>query len=361
MERLHIVIMAGGAGTRFWPRSRSSRPKQFLPLVGDRTLLAETALRCDGLCPRQNIWISTREDLVETALASLPDGWQPRVIAEPEGRDTAPALVLAAAHVAAVDPEAWLLVLPADHRIDDAECFRGCVIDAIAALERHDGLMTFGVKPTYPATGYGYIRIRPGQARTSGSLTVHPVVGFHEKPQRPRAEAYLAAGDCLWNAGIFLWRVDTFRRALAQHAPDLAAGWGRLESWIGRDGAEGEVADQFRRLRAISIDYALLELAQSVFVAEARFSWDDLGSWRSVETHRPADPDGNVTDGDTALLDCHDTTVLAIEGRLIAVLGVDGLAVIDSPDALLVCPRDRVEEVKQLVEHLRANGQQRFL
>lgn len=363
VDRLHVVVMAGGAGTRFWPRSRASSPKQFLTLGGERSLLAETVARCEGLCPSENIWVSTRRDLSKQVLEQLPALGTARLITEPEGRDTAPALVLAAARVARVDPEAWLLVLPADHRISDVDAFRENVIRGVEALAAKDGLLTFGIRPRYPATGYGYIRVRPDASRRLGNLVVHAAAEFREKPPLETAEDYLARGDYLWNAGIFLWRLPTFRRALELHAPDLAVGWSALGNGTpGSDpGVDSDADRVFRTLRRISIDYAVFETAANVFVAEATFPWDDLGSWRSVEAYLDADPDGNITEGLTELLESRNNTVFASDERVIAMLGVEGLVVIDTPDALLICPRDRVEQVKKLVDQLRANGREGVL
>ena len=363
IDSLHVMVMAGGSGSRFWPRSRHAEPKQFLPLAGDRPLLTSTVERVEGLVPRENIWVLTRRDLRERTAELLPWLDPSRLVTEPEGRDTAPCLVYAGARVARVDPNALLLVLPADHVIPDAEAFRRTVRGAIDSLEVADGLVTFGIAPTFPATGYGYIQRGPGDGIPAGETRCHPVARFREKPDRPTAERYLEAGGYLWNAGIFLWRVSTFRDSLRRCDPDLASGWDRLEALGARveNDADPETEAAFRALRRISIDFALLEHADNVRVVSADFGWDDVGSWRALERYLPADDEGNIADGAVILEECHDSTVLAAPDRTVAVLGVDGLVVVDTPDALLICPRERVEEVKKLVDRVREHGWDRVL
>lgn len=358
MDRLHALVMAGGAGTRFWPHSRKFRPKQFLPLAGRRPLLVEATARTSGLVEPENLWILTRQPLVAGVRELLPELDPFRIVAEPEGRDTAPCLVLAAARLEQVDPNATMLILPSDQVIADAGSFRQCVQGAIETLQVEDGLLTFGIPPTHPATGYGYIRKQADGVVEAGGVRCHSVEGFREKPDRATAETYLASDSYYWNAGIFLWHLKTFRAALEEHAPDLAKGWDELRS-LGDKLAQpdnSEVAAAFGRLRRISIDFALMEHAQNVRVVEATFPWDDVGSWRAIESYRPADARGNILGGKVALAESSDCTVLADADRVVAVLGVDGLVVVDTPDALLVCPRDRVEDVKSLVDEVRKHG-----
>lgn len=355
MSNLHVLIMAGGSGTRFWPRSRKDFPKQFLPIAGECSLLESTVNRVRAICPIDRIHVLTRADLLDRVRELIPDLPSEQIGAEPEARDTAPALVLGSLRVAARDPEATLLILPADHVIDDHEAFATAVQGAQQALDQHDGLVTFGVRPSYPATGFGYIRREAGEGEGPVEARTWRVEEFAEKPNRERALRYFESGEYLWNAGIFLWRVSTFREGLAHHAPDLAEGGDRLEQALQRgDQAEADAA--FRDLPRTSIDYALLEKAENVRVALATFPWDDVGSWRAVERYRESDPDGNVTEGSVVVLESKDSTVLASGGRWIAGLGLEGLVIIDSDDALLVCPKDRVEELKVLIEKIRDRG-----
>lgn len=360
-DRLHVLIMAGGSGTRFWPWSREQKPKQLLPVAGDRSLLGQTVARARLLCPQDRIWVLTRTDLVEAIQADVPELDPSRIIAEPEGRDTAPCLVLAAARVEQVDPEATLLVLPADHVIADEAAFQASVQGACEALASRGGLFTFGIRPTYPATGYGYIRRDSESATPAGTQSCFDVVQFREKPNAETAAAYLQDGGYYWNAGIFLWRLETFRSSLATAAPEFVAGWDRLRD-LGPDlgasteAARATLAERFRELPRISIDFALMEKADQVRVVEAGFPWDDVGSWRSLETYRAPDDAGNVTEGRVILQDAKDCTILASGDRVVAARGVEGLVIVETEDALLVCPRDRVEEVKKLIEETRERG-----
>ncbi|MEM7165458.1 MAG: mannose-1-phosphate guanylyltransferase [Planctomycetota bacterium] len=358
LGRLHVLVLAGGSGTRFWPQSRRSVPKQFLPLAGEDSLLAETVARVDGLVPVDNVWVLTRQDLADGVAERVPSLRRDRIIAEPEARDTAPCLVLAAARIAQVDPDALLLILPADHMITDGAQFCRCIEGAVASLDEIDGLLTFGVDPTYPATGYGYVQRRDEDGIAAGATRCYGVDGFREKPPEDVAKQYLADGRYLWNAGIFLWQLQTFRAALERCAPELWQGWQRLHE-LGAalaDPSQPEVATRIQELPRISIDYALMERADNVRVVVADFPWDDIGSWSAVDRYHPHDANGNVTRGRVALTEGRDNTVLATGDRVVAVLGVDGLVVVDTPDALLICPRDKAEEVKKLVDQLQERG-----
>ena len=358
MKHLHVLVMAGGSGTRFWPQSRRGTPKQFLKLTGECSLIEETVRRVEPLCPRENVWILTREDLEARVRDALPWISPHRVICEPEGRDTAPCLVLGGVRVERVDPDAVLLVLPADHVIPDRQVFCATIQAAVKALDEHDGLITFGIRPTYPATGYGYIRRADDDGVPVGSTLCYGVASFREKPDKVTAREYLEEGGFYWNAGIFLWRLSTFRSSLKEYAPELMTGWGRLQE-IG-DGLETtsdrRVRERFKELPRISIDYALMERAQNVRVVEAQFSWDDVGSWRAVERYRGTDDAGNITEGRTVLVDTQGSTVLATGGRVVATLGVENLLVVDTAEALLICPRERAEEIKKLVDGVREHG-----
>lgn len=363
ISRLHVLVLAGGSGTRFWPQSRRSVPKQFLPLAGEDSLLAETIARVDGLVPADNVWVLTRQDLQDGVAARVPGMRTDRIIAEPEARDTAPCLVLAAARIAQVDPEATLLILPADHMIVEPDKFRQCIQGAVTSLGEIDGLLTFGVAPTYPATGYGYVQRRDEPGISAGDSRCYAVDGFREKPTEEKAKEYIADGRYLWNAGIFLWHLNTFREALERCSPDLWQGWQRLHE-LGaalEDPSEPAVAERFRELPRISIDYALMEKADNVRVVIADFPWDDIGSWSAVGRYHAHDAAGNVTRGRVQLSDGRDNTILATGERVVAVLGVEGLVVVDTPDALLICPRDRAEEVKKLVDGVKEQGWEEVL
>lgn len=357
MEHLHALIMAGGSGTRFWPRSRKDRPKQFLDLTGGAPLIVETVERITKLCPRQNVWVLTRRDLVAQVKEALPWIADDRIIGEPEGRDTAPCLVLGSALVEQADPEAMLLVLPADHVIPDHDAFCDTVRGGIEVIGNDDRLVTFGVEPDHAATVYGYIKRAAGNGEAAGISRCHAVDSFREKPDRATAEEYVADGSYFWNAGIFLWKLSVFRAALEEHAPDLASGWGRLADLGAELSAMGDgVAERFGELPRISIDYALMEKARNVSVVEARFPWDDVGSWRAIERYQDADGDDNIVRGRAVAVDSKRSTVLGGDDRIVATLGLEDFLVVDTPEALLVCPRDRVDDVKKIVDALQERG-----
>jgi mannose-1-phosphate guanylyltransferase len=354
MPQLHALILAGGSGTRFWPWSRAARPKQFLALDGERTLLEHTLDRLEGLVPPEHRWILTRSDLLDSVQALLPKFPTDRIIVEPEGRDTGPALALGALTVRATDPEAQLLALPSDHHIADPAAFRAVVERARAALEDEDALYTFGITPTEPATGFGYIE----RGEPTGSSGVRRVLGFHEKPELRLAEEYVASGEHFWNAGIFLWGATTFLDELAEVAPDFRESLGALGRSLTGEPDPVSVAAAFRKLPKISIDYALLERSDRVRVVEAEFPWDDVGSWEAISRLRRSglDPDGNLVDADGLTLDCRNTVALGQGGTTLVLLGVEDLLVVQSDDAILVCPRSRAQEVRKVVEELRRQG-----
>ena len=362
MPQLHALILAGGSGTRFWPWSRAAHPKQFLAIDGHASLLARTHERLEGWIAPENRWVLTRADLVETVAEELPTLDPAHILGEPEGRDTAPALALGALRVAAVDPDALLLILPSDHHIADPAAFRATVDRAVSALTADDGLYTFGVTPTEPATGYGYIE--------RGDATGHPgcasVRAFREKPDRATAEAFLADGGYFWNAGIFLWRASTFLAELARASTEFAAGIESLGGVFERDDGPDALADAFRSLPKISIDFALLEKSDRVRVVEAAFPWDDVGTWEAVPRLRAeaADRDGNIVDRGVVTTDCRRAVVVRgddVEAseRVIVLHGVEDMLVVDTGDALLVCPRARAQEVRGVVETLRERGLER--
>lgn len=353
---LHALVLAGGSGTRFWPWSRRDRPKQFLPVDGGSTLLERTLERLDGLVAPDRRWILTRSDLTDSVTALLPHLPRERIVAEPEGRDTAPALVLGACAVAAVDPDALLLVVPSDHHIADPGAFRATVERAQETLLADDGLYTFGVTPTGPETGFGYIE-RGERSAGEGAFAVR---AFREKPDRATAERYLADAGFLWNAGIFLWRARTFLDEIARVAEGFAEGLAALERCTGSE-TDAEARDAaFRTLPRISVDYALLERSDRVRVVEAEFPWDDVGSWDALPRLRGTDEAGNVTLGDTVLIDTVGS-VVASGKRTVVVIGAEDLLVVETEDAILVCPRDRAQDVRRAVEELRARDREELL
>ncbi|HSP96466.1 MAG TPA: sugar phosphate nucleotidyltransferase [Candidatus Dormibacteraeota bacterium] len=346
------VIMAGGAGTRFWPLSRAARPKQFLHLAGRGTMLQETARRLRGVVPRERVLVVAPPAHVRLVRAQLPWLAADNLIVEPAPRGTAACLALVAAQVARRAPDAALVVLAADHAISDVAALRVCLRRAFAVAD--DGwLVTFGIPPTRPETGYGYVRVgapldraRPRAARA---------LRFVEKPEARTARRFVAAGDYRWNSGMFAWRVDAFRAALARYEPAIAAA---ADAVAERGGAAARRA--YGRLPSQPIDVALLEHARRIAVVDATFDWSDVGSWAAMAELWGTDGAGNARRGRALLLDCRDTIVQA-GSRLVAVLGAEDLVVVDTPDALLVCPRTRAQEVRAVVAALARGSTRRLI
>lgn len=344
---IHAVIMAGGSGTRFWPRSRKAMPKQLLPLAGDQSLLAETVARLDPIVPPERILIITNIEHVARIRKACPRLMPENVIGEPVGRDTAPCIGLAARLLAACDPEAMMLVLPADHVIRPAERFRATCVRAAEVALRDEALVAFGIRPTFPATGYGYIRI--GERIGDGDPPLHRVLSFREKPDRATAEQLLAAGDHDWNGGIFCFRAAVILGEIERLRPDLAQGLGRIST-------EPELIAPtlervFPTIPKVSIDHAVMERSDRLRVLRTDFEWDDVGSWAAVERHRPKDADGNCVVGDFLGVDARRNTVFT-EGGFVAAVGVEDLIIVRTGDAILVCRKDRAEDVKQVVDRL---------
>ena len=349
-DALVAVVMAGGRGTRFWPRSRNARPKQFLAIVGTETLLHQTVRRLDGHISPDHIFVVTTEDLAEETRRMLPELPSENVIVEPEGRNTAPCLALALVEIERKFPHAVMAVLSADHWIGDRELFLEDLDTAVkhAAWERE--LVTFGIRPTYPEIGYGYIE-------SEGHGPVLKVKAFREKPPVEVAVQYLESGRHFWNAGMFVWTLEDFRAGLQQHAPEVLA---PLDAWMKAGADPAALMAAYRQLPKLAIDVALMERAQSVAVVPTRFRWSDVGSWPAAIEFQEPDAEGNVSQGETLLIDTHNCAFFGGK-RLIAASGVEDLIVVDADDALLLCRRDRAQSVKQIVERLKAEGREDLL
>ena len=345
-----VIILAGGRGERFWPRSRTLRPKHLLPIVGDQPLLRQTVHRLDGLVPPERVWIVTQGDQVEACRGACPAVPADQVVAEPVGRDTGPAVVLAALLAASAGDDPAFAVLPADHVIHDEASFRADLAALFETVETEAVLGTLGIRPTEPATGYGYLET--GEAATADA-PVRPVLRFVEKPDRATAEGYLAAGHYLWNAGMFAWRPSILLAELQAHAPELAEGYHRMAGALrAGETREAVLAREFPALPKRSIDYALMEKSSRTVTRPANFDWDDVGSWPAVARHHDRDADGNVAVGPARFHEATGNIVVGEDGHLVGVVGVDDLVVVHTPDATLVCPRERAEEVKELVRRI---------
>jgi mannose-1-phosphate guanylyltransferase len=352
------VIMAGGAGTRFWPRSRQSHPKQLLPIVTARSMLQDTVERALSIVPPERILVVTTANLRAAVRRQLPDVPGRNVIAEPAGRNTAACIGLAAVRVVREDPHGTMIVLPADHVVTDLSAFRTALRTA-AALGSRGHLVTIGITPSGPETGYGYIEC--GQALRFRGAQCAWVKSFTEKPTRRRAERFLANGRYLWNSGIFAWRAGVILSAIDAHIPPLGRGLARIGTAIGGR-REGAVLRRiYPTLPAISIDYGILERAEQAVVVRGRFGWSDVGSWAAMEdVWGVKAAGGNAVQGRAVAVDAHGCVVSAPE-RVVALCGVDDLIVVDAHDTVLVCHKSRAQDIRMVVQELERRGLRRLL
>lgn len=358
---LHAMIMAGGGGTRFWPRSRQQRPKQFLTLGGDRTLLQQAFDRIEGQVVPKGLWVITGALYREETARQLPSLAADQIIGEPEGRDTAACIGLGAALILRQDPAAVMLVMPADHVIEPVQEFRRAAhVAEQMALEHPQALVTFGIPPAYPATGYGYIhRGEPLPPRQG--IGVFRVRGFREKPEPDLAEQFVASGEYYWNSGIFVWRAATILEALREQQPRLHAAVSRIADAWPTPEREAVLRREYRGLEKISIDFAVMEHAREVLVVQAPYRWDDVGSWLALERMNPQDADGNTILGTHCGLKTRHCVIVGEPGRLISTIGVENLLIIQDGDATLVADRRDEGTVKLLVDRLKEKGLGKYL
>jgi mannose-1-phosphate guanylyltransferase len=344
---LFVLVLAGGSGERFWPLSRRTRPKQLLSLFSEQTLLESTLQRLDGLVPPENVLILTNADQLEGVRAVVKHIPAENIVAEPAKRDTAAAIALGVGWVAAREPGATMIVLPADHLIQDTAGFQRTLRVAAHAACTSGELVTIGIKPTWPCPGFGYIELGP-LARIVDSPpgpAVHNAVRFREKPSVELAEQFLASGNFRWNAGMFVWSIPVILNAFERHAPELAEFVAKLR----RGDLAALLRDHFPKLPRISIDYAVMEKATRVLVVEADFDWDDVGSWSAAATYFPEADCQNRTNTELRLLDASNNIIFSSKKKLVALMGVHDLIIVETPDALLVCQRRDAEKIKQLV------------
>lgn len=348
----YALILAGGSGTRFWPLSRNAKPKQLLDLFGKGTMLRQAVERLGGLVPAENIFILTnalQEAEVRNQVPELP---AENIVAEPARRDTAPAVSLGVALIAARDPQANMIVIPSDSLILDDSAFRSLAEDALNLAGRENALMTIGIRPTWACPSYGYIeraeKLNDAQLRHD----CYEVVRFREKPDAATAEQYLAGGNFTWNAGMFIWNVAHVRAQLATHTPELADFIDRLTA---TDNIPAFIENEFAKLTPISIDFALMEKADRVLNFEASFDWDDVGSWISVGKYLQQDDAQNAANTTLSAQDASGNIVFSAQGKHVALVGVDDLIVVDTGDALLVAHRDQADKIKNVAAKLPDN------
>ena len=360
--RFAPVILAGGSGTRFWPRSRRARAKQVLALDGDETMIQQTLARLLPVAKAEDVWVVTNGWLDQTISAQMPTVKADHILSEPAARNTAPACALTAFLLAKTDPKIVLGVFPSDHVVGNVERFAAVIRAGIKVAAAGENIVVLGVPPTRPETGYGYIE-QGAEVDAVDGVTVHRVKRFREKPDKHTAEKFLSAGNFAWNGGIFLWSAETFVNAIREHAPDMALILDRIVSAYGTPEFDEVFAREYPECENISVDYAVLERRSAkgeaksgIYCLPADFAWNDLGSWSSLHEHLAENEDSNVLDGATTGLVTIESSgnYVYAPGKMVALLGVEGLVVVETEDALLITTRERSQDVSKIVRTLHA-------
>ncbi|HLB05132.1 MAG TPA: mannose-1-phosphate guanylyltransferase [Thermodesulfobacteriota bacterium] len=368
---MFAVIMAGGQGTRFWPRSRRKRPKQLLDIVGPESMIRQTVDRLDPLIKPEDVYVVTGKEHIEELIGHIPYVPSENIIAEPIGRNTAPCIGLAAMRLRKIDPEGIMAVLPADHVILDKEAFIETLRFAGDVAKNSDYIITLGMKPDRPETGYGYIkmssefRVQSSEFKSVGAyghtpFPVYHVERFVEKPDMKTAEGYVKSGEYLWNAGMFIFKVSTILRAIEKYMPDLYIGLLRMEPALGTDSQEKVLSEVYGELPSVSIDYGVMEKADNVLVVPSTFGWNDVGSWTAIDDLLPRDEHGVVAHAEHISIDTKDCIIYSPK-KLVATIGVSDLIVVETEDALLICHKSRAQDVKKVVEILEKEGKGKYL
>jgi mannose-1-phosphate guanylyltransferase len=352
---LHAVIMAGGSGTRFWPASRKLVPKQLLALTGERTMIQSTVDRLGNLIPPDRQLIVTNKLLVDAVQNQLPDIPVANVVGEPCKRDTAPCVGLAAALVRHIDPDGTMVVMPSDHVIESPEEFQQALVAGDALIEQDPSrIVTFGIRPSYPAESFGYIE--RGDSLGGQATAAYNVNRFREKPDRTTAREYLDSGTFYWNSGIFMWKASTILDALAANVPEIYQRISAIADSMGTDSYDSTLEQEFTAITGTSIDYAVMETYPNVVVIEAPFSWDDVGSWQALSRLHDRDARGNTVVGSHVGIDTNGNIIHAQDGHTIVTIDVEDLIIVHTADATLVAPKHAEERVREVVKALEERG-----
>ena len=357
--KVTALIMAGGKGERFWPRSRTSNPKQFLCLTSDgKTMIQKTVERISPLVAAEDIYIATNASYKSLVMEQLPQLPEENILCEPVGRNTAPCIGLGAVHIRKKDDDAVMLVLPSDHLIKFEDMYVDVLKEAVevASEEGSSNLVTLGITPNAPETGYGYIKFNTSEKKGSA----YTVDRFVEKPNLETAKGYVQSGEYMWNSGMFAWKISTILGSMEKHLPDLYKGLLEIEASIGREDENEVLGRVFEGLASESVDYGILEKEQNIYVIPGNFGWDDVGSWLSVERIKERDDNGNVISGNVAAIGTKDCI---IEGnkKLIALVGLKDLVVVDTDDATLICSKEKTADIKKVLENLRNTDRKEYL
>lgn len=357
MMKKTALIMAGGRGERFWPKSRRNMPKQFLSLTDDgKTMIQLTVERILPLVAMADIFIVTNRDYKELVRQQLPELPEENILCEPVGKNTAPCIGLGAVHIAKKYSDAVMFVLPSDHLIKYNTMFLNTLSDAANVAEKGENLVTIGITPDYPETGYGYIKFQPEQ--TLGRAFA--VERFVEKPDLETAKAYLATEQYLWNSGMFTWKVSTILNNLKRFLPETYEGLLRIQNSIGTSEEEAVLEKEFSAFQSVSIDYGVMEKAENIYILSGSFGWDDVGSWLAVGRIRKSNEFGNVISGNAVTVDTRECIIQGDE-KLIATVGLEDVIVVDTKDALLICHKDHAGDIKKVLENLKICNRTEYL
>ena len=348
--KITAVIMAGGRGERFWPKSRTNYPKQFLSLTADgETMIQKTVNRISPLVSAEDVFVVTNKMYLELVSEQLPDIPSENVIAEPAARNTAPCIGLAAGIIRKkYGEDTIMLVLPSDHLIKSNSIFIDTLKQAVRAAEHEQNLVTIGITPAYPETGYGYINFSVNETENG----VYNVIRFVEKPDTEKAKEYVNSGEYLWNSGMFVWKASSILANIEKHLPDIYEGLENITKDFGTENFNETLEREFPLLRSESIDFGIMEKADNIYTIPGNFGWDDVGSWLALERINPTNEYGNVITGDVVSVNTRNTTILGGK-KLIATIGLENIVVVDTDDALLICSKNSTQDVKKVIENLK--------
>ena len=355
-----IVIMAGGKGERFWPKSRINLPKQFLSLTDDgKSMIQHTVERAKSLVDIENVYVVTNEMYKNLVLEHVPDIPDENIIIEPVAKNTAPCIGLAAMHIAKKDINSKMIILPSDHLIKFNEIFIDTLKTALDVVEKGDNLVTIGITPNYPETGYGYINFTKGES-FKDSANVYEVLRFVEKPNLEKAKEYLTSGQYLWNSGMFVWKASTILKNFKEYLPEIYEGLQKIGESIGTEKYEEVLKKEFSNLPSESIDYGIMEKAKNIYVIPGNFGWDDVGSWLSLERINKTNQDGNVINGNVISIRTKNSIIQGNE-KLIATIGLEDIVIVDTDDVTLICHKDNTQEVKEIINNLKICNRNEYL
>ncbi len=357
MGEVFAVIMAGGVGSRFWPLSRERRPKQFLDILGTgKSLLQQTYDRLSRIAKPENILIVTKDDYFSLVKEQLPQIPEQNILAEPLRRNTAPCITYAAMFISKKDPDGIMIVSPADHYVGDVSEFVNTLKTAVSFVkeEKTDALVTLGIEPSRPETGYGYIQLDANEKYQLGEKVVYKVKTFTEKPDVETAKIFVESGEFLWNSGIFVWSASTILKSIREYLPEIYDEFERNKDKIGTDKEGKVIMEIYEKVPAISIDYGVMEKEKSVFVLPANFGWSDLGTWGSLYENYPKDENDNVIQGNNVLtFDTHRSFISVPDDKLVVVLGLENIIVAESDGMLLVANRDFEQQIRNIVNMIK--------